>query len=1023
MNIWMRAGLTRYLGRRLRISRESNNSELLGLAPFHPYIFGPAIRPSKRWRRSLSTESGAGGPLRPRKGPSRKDYPSTIPLPKNRHNPQFWISLLEPYIPESLRLGPECTVSLEASEKDQCRAIQHILHKARALSNLDLLSYLGIKHKRWEAAHALMRRLLDNAKDFNSTPTRAELPSNLDWEAIGSFHYISGRDLFHIGGVPVKRGERGSALTAFDLYSEEPQMSGQFNEYNVRTGTMEEIWQSLGSIVLDAADLPPEESRIAMTCVYRILARLHHIDLIPNEVYKYSPTNKRDALNRPPAIHILSSHIMNVLSDAVWQANEAETAAKAAAEGSKIVPPRYKMRTRELGHPVWLDFILWCCVEGGFAKEGTWILERMKERSEDKGWSVKSWDSLDLAVEAIHPSSVDRDHLWGESVKFPGEESSQPEVPFQGLGERTISSEVVSSLMDSLINVMNAGVGHRGSSPGYVQDHISVLKSILDRSRIPVTHNYRVSLIVRIIETGGVIPEVEPQALEHVLHLAPPVSPDQLGDSFSFSPSMETITNNSAVILGLYRYMLDVYSLAGNAGGTLDTFKTILAYVDAAKMQYSRQFARELKQIVRSQEKRTTGTAEEARDRLLNLESDSTDFDESSLPLLTDSSLAFLLDITTSCKAYTFGKWLLCSTDADGPVIPPNSYKNPILAPAIIRFATATKDQTILDAVTGSLTVPLSNNILKSILNYKIAVNDWDKVAQLFAHLRDGKNGHWGGSNVTSLAAAIVVLDKQPRSESQQHSLATAKHILVQLLEGSYDREQNPAKAPYTYQEEVMYQLHRIFSSVPGSLSTACSGVKLKWEPKGRDTVHNVSPLAFCQLLVPVVEHYGSAEGRRLWELWCNDPQPPEAQRVLPGGASLLYFSNELVHVDGGSVPLYDDEYWKDQRLKVVIPDLRTVRVIAQGAVAEYQKFQAQTDLWFTKDEVITQEGTEKVLEWCIEVFRKFRLRDAEIDRELEGYLTQWKKKRVQQKPTTPVEIETATSDTDFLEQIPPATD
>lgn len=1042
MNIWMRAGLTRYLGRRLRFSREPNNSELLGLAPFHPYAFGPAIQPSKRWRRSLSTESGADGPLRPRKPLSRKDYPSSIPLPKYRHKPEVWLSFLEPYIPQSLRRDANCTARPGASEKDQCRAIIHILFKARALSGIDLLSYLGIKLKRWEALHALMQRLLDNAKDSKSFPTRAHLPSNMNWEAIGSWESFDSFDQTSVNelkqnqenGIPVKRGEPTWDLMDFDLYTEEPQMSGQMGEYRLRMGIMEEIWQSLGSIVLEAADLPPEESRIAMTYAYRILARLHHIDFIPNQVYKYAPSTKRNSLNRPPTNHILSSHIMNVLSDAVWQASEAETAAKAAAEGSKIVPPRYKMRVRELGHAIWLDFILWCCVEGGFAKEGTWILEQMKNRSGKKAWSVKSWDSLNLAAESIHPSSLDRDRLWGDSVKFPGEKSAQPGEPFQGLGERTICSEVVSALMDSLINTMNGGVGHRGNSPAYVLDHIAILKSILEKNRIPLTRKHLLGLIVRITEAGGIVPEIEPQALEHVLKLVPPVKPDQLKGSFSYlsgsmteTPPMEVITNNSAVILGMYQYLLGVYSFVGNAGGTLDTFKTILAYVDAAKLQYSHQFATELKQLVRSRERRTTENTEEARSRLLNLESDSTHFDdESSLPLLGNSSLALLLDLSTSCKAYAFGKWLLCSTDADGPVIPPNSYGDQALAPAIIRFATATKDKSILDAVTERLKTPLANNVLKTILGYKIAINDWDQVAQLFAHIRDGKNGHWGVSNVADLAAAIIEVDKQPRSKSQQHSLATATGILVQLLEGHYDRKQNPAKEVYTYQEEVMYQLQRIFASVPGSLSTACRSVKVKWEPSGRDIVHHISAYAFCNILNAVVEHYGSAEGMRLWEMWCVDPQSPEARRVLQGGTSLLYFADELVSVDHGSVPAYDEEWQKAQRHKALVPDLRTVRVIAQRAVAEIQKFQTQkkngasTDRQGSDDDSgVTRESTEEVLEWCIETFRKFRLRDAAIDRELEGYLTQWKKKKPKSRKLAPVK--TTTSDTVSGEQASPS--
>lgn len=860
-----------------------------------------------------------------------------------------------------------------------------------------------------------MQRLLDNAKDCNASPRRSQLPSNFDWAAIGPFDVIAGDHLDDYEGVPVKRGEQAAALSSFDFYTEEPQRSGWIGEHESRLGTMEQIWQCLASIVMEAADLPREESRTAMSYVYRILARLHHTDFIPNEVYKYAPTKEPGVLNRPPAMQILSSHIMNVLTDAAWQAKEAETDLAASAEASKVASSGYKMRVRELGHGIWLDFILWCCTEGGFVKEGTWILKQMAERPE---WTVKSWDSVGLPAGLIHSSSVDRDHLWGESVKFPNKESSQSEDAFQGLGERTICSEVVFAVMEGLVDTSNVGVGHRGNSPGYVHDSIAILKSILERNGISVSPNYLTTVIIRIIEAGGVIPEVDPQALDRVLDLAPPVSPDQPESIFPFSaerriqhPSLEP-TNYSSVILGLYQYTLDVYSFLGNVGGAFDTFKKILAYVDAAKLQCSRRFAGELKELVRS-------SAEEARSRLLDLEKPDFDhIDESSVPQLPNSSLALLLEIATSSKAYAFGEWLLYSTDADGPVIPHTLYGDPVLASSIIRFATATKNQDLFDTVTARLEVPLSNNVLKSILSYNISLHDWDSVTNLLAHLRDEKDGHWGVSNLTCLAAVIIELGARPYSPEQQRVLSKARGILVQLLEGRFNREQNPANAPYTYQEEVLYQLHRMFLSVPGALSNTCQNVRLEWTPSGRDTVRNVSAISFRILLAAVVEHYGSVEGKRLWELWCTEPQSPEDQRVLPGGTSLLYFSHEL-----SWVPFLDEKWAENRRLKAVVPDLRTIRIIAQAAAIEYRKQQAEkargemaTDATDgennnkNNDNVVvgnTKESPEDVLLWCVEVFRKFRVRESYINAEVDGYLVEWKRRgmkksaQVETKPTT----------------------
>ncbi|KAK2765625.1 hypothetical protein FQN54_008479 [Arachnomyces sp. PD_36] len=974
MNIWLRAGLTRYIGRRLRISREPHNSELLGLAPFHPYIFGPAHRSSSQWKRSSSTGSGEGDPQRRRNPP--KFHPTTIPPIRFRDDPRAWVSFLEPYIPRPWRKETTRIAKPEASEKEHCETILHILRQARSLADIDLLTFLGIELNRWEAVHAVIRMLIENAENTASTPKRTQLPSNLDWGAMGSFEYASGP--YNIRGAPSTTDNGYPALSALDAYTEGPQMSGQMGEGGKDLGAMGEVWQTLGSIILDASDLPRGKSRLAMSCVYRIIAHLHHVDLIPNEVYNYVPTHGQSALHRPPAMQILSSHIMNVLTDAVWQATETEIAGKAAAEGSKFAPSAYKMGVRELGHGIWLEFVLWCCVEGGFVNEGIGILERMKARESGKAWSVRSWASLQLDAESIHPSSVDRDHVWGESVKFPDMESSQSDDPFQGLGEKTICSEVVSSLMDGLINTVRVGVGFRGNAPNFVRNRIAVLRSMLDENSAPTTSG-SLTQVLRIFETGGIIPEVEPQSLEHILRLAPPASPHQGGyysssrDAESNPPAMEAIADHSAVIPGMYRYLLDIYAYGGNAGGAFNTFQDILDQVGAAKPH----------------------NKSEERQRL---HSSTTHINESSSPLLPNVSLSHILDLATTAKAYTLGKRLVSSTDAGDPIIPTSSHGDPVLAPAIIRFAAATMDRNVLDSVTKRLTVPLPNNVIKSILNYKIAANEWVGVSRLLEHLRDGKNGHWGVTNAASLAAAIVSLEKQPHSESQRRSLATAKAILVRLLEGRYNRPQNPAEAKYTYQEETIFQLHRIFLSIPGSLSDTCRDIKLEWVPSGRQMIRNIPNMAFCYLLSAVVDNYGSAEGRRLWDTFCIDPNSPEARRILTGGVSLLYTSSERIRVEGNTAPPVDHEWIEAQRTKFVTPDLRSVRIIAQRAVLENRKFELERELGIQPggdgaDIGVTPEDVESVLVWCIMTFRKLRLRDAEIDRELDGFLASWKQR------------------------------
>jgi hypothetical protein len=80
------------------------------------------------------------------------------------------------------------------------------------------------------------------------------------------------------------------------------------------------------------------------------------------------------------------------------------------------------------------------------------------------------------------------------------------------------------------------------------------------------------------------------------------------------------------------------------------------------------------------------------------------------------------------------------------------------------------------------------------------------------------------------------------------------------------------------------------------------------------------------------------------------------------------------------------DAEWNENKIgKLVVPDLRTIRVIAQGALKE------EMDLWngcLPPTEETTGQNTTEILDWSIQIFEKFRLNRREIDRELDGYLT-----------------------------------
>src|SRR5699024_3079617 len=104
---------------------------------------------------------------------------------------------------------------------------------------------------------------------------------------------------------------------------------------------------------------------------------------------------------------------------------------------------------------------------------------------------------------------------------------------------------------------------------------------------------------------------------------------------------------------------------------------------------------------------------------------------KSSLPQVTNATLAVLLDAARTSRVFELAEWLLYSDDIDGPAIPPSAYGDQGLAPALLRYAMETKNRKLQDQVVQSLVQPLSLNTLKVLLNTKIAMGDWNKVVEL----------------------------------------------------------------------------------------------------------------------------------------------------------------------------------------------------------------------------------------------------------------------------------------------------
>ncbi|GAB1211820.1 hypothetical protein ATERTT37_000944 [Aspergillus terreus] len=909
-------------------------------------------------------------------------------------NPEAWIAQLEPYLPPSLRASSERAVTSDSGSRDaqddlaQTLELHNLLFHARSSGNFDLLSHVGFKLNNWPAVYALLNRLLDVSDALREVSFLANNRNGMDWK-FGSGVSLDQLTDQCLPSAPQIEPHSGTpsipGLTSLDALTERPFA----DEHSKRL--MAEVWQSLGSIVLDAADASPEDSKLAMSYVFRILARLHHSGALSDRIYKYDPPSDHQTSFRPPGLHLLSTPIMSVLSDAAWLVHEEEVAAQAAAAGEDSPYLPFKMGIRELGPEIWLELILWCCVEHGHITEGIWLIERMRKRKGDLSWHFKSWKPLLQDPESVWKTRVDAEDLWRhpDHVDRTLLRKRGSVTPFNGLGKRTISVEVAASLLDNLPNLVYLGLGWRGVSPTTLLRYVSSLRFAVtsatpDEKPLPTIKEYN-WLAVRVIESGGFDPEADPRAFEEFLRVTPHVVPPWDHDLHVMDEEeleqlpLSQVYDETAALIGLIEYIIRFYASRRLCGDAINAFAWLQSVVDASKMKRIGDFFSSRVDFDTPERVPTFDV-----DNLASFKPF-----QSPMPQLSPITLAELLDMVTVSRAFAFGEWLFFSDDIDGPAIPPSAYGDQALAPSIIRFAAATKNNALGDAVARSLTQPLSTNTLRALLNFRIAVGQWDLAVLMLEYLRDYRLKSWGHSNVTALAGEIIRLEhalQHPSStehaDSLRKNLSNARDLLQRIFSGEFNDLQHRSES--RFQEMALCSLQRVFRSLPGALSDVAHAATPTYKPTPRSAVPYIPITAFHSLLSAVVDTQGSAAGKRLWERWCLDLKSPALRRLQEGGIPRLYLSKERNVAKGD--PHFDAYYFKQIQKKATLPNPNTVRIIAQAAVAEYNAFEAQRDHAAAK---LGEQPNpaEEILEFCIRKFEGFRLRQAETNREVGGLL------------------------------------
>ncbi|KAL2431462.1 hypothetical protein ABEF95_009281 [Exophiala dermatitidis] len=880
------------------------------------------------------------------------------------------VALLEQFLPAELRrIDPsECANTLNGNS--DFKKLLDVLIEARTTHGVDSLSHLVLNERRYKAVLHLVDVLLKPFGGASPVPAEEQLPSNIIWPA-ASLSKISRQPIELDHDSHVGKG-------AFRALSRTYRSS--FDEIE-RERILQHLWPFLAELVLASTRRPPDEAKAIMNTVYQILARVHNLDLIPPSVYTHALPAGTTTVQRPPILNLLSARILSTLSDAVWRSQQDEAIARALKEGRSFRdvshhPPggRFRLKVRELGPEVWLEFLLWCCVEGGFVSAGTRIVNALQQETEGK-WSPVHWtgsQGIDQESPKVDWDRAKRQHGGpvGQREAYSGDK------PLVEVPPRTVSAEVVLALVESLINSLDAGSAQPGVSVDTVMSEIGQLLSFLGRHEL--TPAYLDYLTVRFLQTEAVRNRGQLDTLRDWASMVSLVKTPGLGKvrpSSAAAFDFDAVIEHSELQAAVLHQGLQVYIDSNLVSKAVDTFTDIQKLVDHSKLKTIGEF-------LAMGPLRSGFFSSRLRGQI-----DYTNT-HGQLPMY---KLAPFLKLVADAKLFGLGDWMLFSEDVDGPLIPPSAYRQPSIAIALCRYAAARDDrslvQSILLARKGSSRRP-PVNLLRALVNTLIVWRDWDTALFLLRELKGAEGGGYSPSMVAHLAATILRLEAEPADHTPDGHLSQATTLLKDILVGRYDSSgafRIDQKAAFRRQTGLLL---RFIESMSGSSIQAVPAAVRRRFPLSNEPL--LAADTFNILLSAVVDTRGALAGKLLWETFCAIPTVgtvsdgqmavgsvagglPEASGSLPKGQR----PSVVAATHDGYIPFEqpDTVVERPSPSPIVVPNVRTIQIIVRAALAE--RFASP------KPSRETRQELDQLLQWARPLFKAFKLSDEDVEIEL----------------------------------------
>ena len=907
-----------------------------------------------------------------------------------------WATAIEPYLPSNLCVGGNKVTAEEEEEEEEeeekeeeeeeigrqpmrpIHSLPDVLSIARSSCRLDLLSYIGVNQGRWEAVLWLVKAMMEEYPGHTSMQRASCQLPRLLWDTLDkSLDDVTSSAIKLERPPPSEASRKQDWLYSGFSFNDYPSLYNPDHRDHPRVRgcrSLGQIWQSLGTMILQAADHPAEDSSYnsIMYHVFQILGYLHRINAIPGSTYYYTSAADPTVIQRPPTLYVLSKRIMSTLSDVEWGIQWEQTMTWARSLGYEMPKAIVQPKIREFDPGLWLDLILWACVEGGWISEGAWIVMEMQRRAADKNtrWSTISWPQIrerkkpKLSWTSMLRMTIDKTQLnqvGGIGIATGTNEQID-------MGTRTVSREVVLALLDGLLNDPLSTAGGLNMDPLELRRSIIACKSLLDSKHPELDGSFMDAVILRLLESFEHVKE-QPGLLSRFLDLRSTELKQKTGHPGTTDSAHPDDMTDSGAILGLHHRTLHRFAIDGNQEGSLRTFKKIQSIVDTQREGKILAFAHDLRERL--------GRGDDISD-LTGNEGDPVPLVQR--PQVPLSALNSFVDLITNSRLLDLGNWLLLNEDIDGGLMDPALYFNQSIQPALLRFGTATSDSRLLKKVLEGLEMPISEPIVHSLLQVQANLRDWTAVEQLLEYVKNKPDMAWKPSDAIVIAKMIMQMEHESPDRANSDSITRALSVLQNLVNGKYNSKADPSNVtPDFFQTRIANQLGRILQTLPGSLS------KITTRPRGQDlrghASADITPYAFNILIEIIANIHGSLAGKKLWNRWCRGVDVPDRERWSP-----IPFGGD------GERVVTPTPHMLRTVLRPLLGTRRALHAAMKDEVIKLQ--QSKKEVSTDQDDpssVIVQEkfqlGVEdqEVIEWGIGMFKDFGMSEDDINGEIPG--------------------------------------